>query len=136
MNSKQIENDFEPYVRAFEQHWNAHLERKNKMFAEVFAHPVDGMIGVAFYAVDRQKFSTRMQIVDDSFKKLRKQFPNAAWNQLVNNCPFIDVLNNVVIVIKPNNRDYWRENVGRDDADNTIGQHFTSTTPEEWKRLK
>jgi hypothetical protein len=106
------------------------------MFAEVFAHPVDGMIGVAFYAVDRQKFPTRMHVVDESFEKLRKQFPKAAWTQLSNGYPFIDVLNNVVIVIKPNRCDYWGENAGCDDADNTIGQHFVATIPEEWKRLK
>jgi hypothetical protein len=136
MDNEQLESNFEPYIRAFVQRWNAYLERENKMFAEVFARPIDGMIGVAFYAVDRQEFSMLMQVVDDSFEKIQKQFPKAEWSQLGNCYPFIEVLSNVIVVIKPNIRHYWGESMGRDDADTTIGQHFVNTMPEEWKHLK
>jgi hypothetical protein len=135
MNNVQIKDNFEPYVRVFEQRWNAHLERENKMFAEVFSRPVDGMICVAFYAVDRQKFPTRMKIIDDSFEPLKKQFPKIAWSQLNNGYPFIDMLNNVIVIIKPNIRYHWGEQTGCEDADETIGRNFVATMPDEWKQL-
>jgi hypothetical protein len=134
MSGEQIDANFEPYARTFGQHWNGHLDKSDKMFAEVFAYPINGMIGVAFYAVDRQEFPELMQIVDDSFKKLQEQFPNAAWSQLHDGQEFIEVLKNVVIIIKPDVHCYWEDRMGGRDADDTVAHHFTKTMPEEWKR--
>jgi hypothetical protein len=136
MNNEQIENNFEPYIKAFEQRWNAFLDRENWLFAEIYSQPVEGMIGVAFYAVNRQKYPTPMQIVNESFEKLRELFPNALWSQMVSGSSFIEVLENVIIVIKPNSRHCWGEKSGLDDADDTIGRHFVATMPEEWKYQK
>jgi hypothetical protein len=135
MNIESIESFFEPYIRVFGQQWNGHLDYANKMFAEVFACPVDGMIGVAFYAVDRQEFPNQMQIVDDTFEKLKEQFPQAYWSELTTR-PFIDLIHSpdVIIVIKPYSPECWTEEQGIADANDTVGWHFSDTMPEEWKQ--
>ncbi|MDR2170683.1 MAG: hypothetical protein LBP59_11115 [Planctomycetaceae bacterium] len=137
MNDEFIMHNFEPYVRVFGQRWNAYLERENKLFAEIYARPVDGMIGVAFYVVKRQTFPDRMRIINDSFEKLKEDFPESELHQQnINHNSFVEVLENVIIVIKPNNRHCWGEEQGIVDADETIGIHFVTTIPEEWKNKK
>jgi hypothetical protein len=133
MDGADIEKNFEPYVRVFEQRWNAFIERENRFFAEIYAQPINGRIGVAFYAVTRQNFPGRMRVIDDSFDALKEDLPGLAWSHSQQWYPVITVLLNMLIIIKPNDRQFWGEEQGIEDADDSIWIWFDNTMPEEWK---
>ncbi|MDR2762358.1 MAG: hypothetical protein LBB88_07135 [Planctomycetaceae bacterium] len=136
MTGKNIERNFEPYICLFERHWNTYLERETKLFAEVYSKTVNGMIGVAFYVVNRLEFPDKMQIINDSFEKLKIDFPDVSWSQITVGFQFIDITDKIIIVIKPDSHHCWGKEQSTIDADETIGRHFVDTMPEEWKYKK
>ncbi|MDR3199588.1 MAG: hypothetical protein LBU34_17100 [Planctomycetaceae bacterium] len=135
--SHDVEKCFEPYIRTFEQLWNAYLKPENKLFAEVYSLPVDGMIGIAFYVVDRKEFPDRLQVIEQPYTNLQDQFSNLKLTWLEKGKLFVETLDKVIIVIKPVIQDFWSEKLAEIDANGTIGEHFFNTMPEEeWTNSK
>ena len=130
-----IEKRFEPYVRSFEQRWNTFLSDNTRLFADVFVLPSDGMLGIMFYIVSRADVMTRMQIIPDSFRKMSIRNSKVNFVNIILGIPFFDVLEDAVLVVKPDMQSYWRESCGVTDADDTIAIHFSKTMPEKWKAL-
>jgi len=130
----EVEDLFEPYIRQFTQRWNAFLEREDKLFAEIYALSEGGMMGVAFFIVKREGNPDRLRVIEESWEAMRCRFPKATWFDVIHGQSFLELLNEVVIIVKPNARCYWTEKEGEMNADDTIGQHFADTIPEGWKK--
>jgi hypothetical protein len=134
--SHDVEKCFEPYIRTFEQLWNTYLKPENKLFAEVYSLPVGGMIGIAFYVVDRKEFPDRLQVIKQPYTNLQDQFPNLKLLWAEKGKPLVEILDEVIVVIKPVTQDFWSEKLAEIDANGTIGEHLFNTMPEEWTNSK
>ena len=133
MNADPVDS-FNPYVRQFTQHWNAFLEREDELTAEIYSESENGMIGVVFVPVKRDRCSEKIRIRNEGLEAMRNRFPNVSWSDTIPRQSFFETLDEAIIVVKPNLRRCWTEDAGAQDADDTIGIRFTETMPEEWKK--
>jgi len=127
-SEREIEEYLEPYVRAFCQTWNTCLPDDEKIFADIFTSPVNGMLGILLYIVKRSDVPTpRMRLVHDSFCNESSGILESVLSRIVGGTQFSDVIDNLIIVVKPDSRAYWLEGFGEMDAAATLSIQFDKT---------
>jgi hypothetical protein len=138
----ELKNQIAPYIRCFSQHWNTFLDVNDKLVAEVYSdvysdvysESPDRMLAVVFTAIKREHRIDQVQIIKDDLKTLYNRFPTVIWSDYIPGRIFLDVVDEDIIVVKPNIRRCWTESEGSMDADDTIGMRFAKTLPKEWEQ--
>lgn len=130
------EQTFLPYIRNFISHWNLFIDKNSTLGAEVYCVPSsDGLVAVAFSPIakkDKDKFPMFLQ---RSWEDMKKKYPKVQWSDMIEKKSFFDVVDDAIIVVKPNLLRNWQKKDGGNDADCTVRIRAFKTMPEEWKQL-
>jgi hypothetical protein len=134
--TQSVEEMLEPYIQQFACCWNTFLERDHKMFASVYVFAEHAKIVVVFTPIPRYARVGNMYVdmcAHAGTESFHQHGPAAVWEEARHQKCFLDVSDDAVIVVKPQDGGCWNKAQATADAAETIQKRVKETVPESWK---
>ena len=125
----------ETYIHIFCRRWNAYLDAKEEMRAEIHLGANGNMVAVDFYAADKND-PWNLTPKKESWGKLLEKIGHSLPQPMGTSQILLDGLVHVVsddgiTIIKRNEKRFWTRSLAREDADSTLCKRMTDTMPKE-----